>query len=408
MLVVGGGVVALEKVQGLLACGARVTVVAPRIEPELRALDVEWLPRRYRRDDLAGRFLVIAATSDTAVNTSVHQDAERALPVLQRRRRAGALLADPARGASPGADRGGRLDGRRLACARPADPRRRSARRSGPSTRSSPWSCRRCGRGRSGTCRPTRTGASTSSGSSSRRSRDRPARRRRPRRPGADHGAGPRADPRLRRARARPSRVARARRRGAGRRARDRPRLARPGQGERAPGRLRARGARRRPAQGRRPVRVRARRRGGARADPRRCGGRGRPRRLVVRGGALGSRDPGHAPRGRLSGDGRRGARRRRARLRRARRGTRYARLLHGARAAAPDRPPSRRAREGPRDARRGDRRGDAARPAAWCRAAPEIAAAAAELPSPALVVVGDVVSLAAELAAPAALEGVA
>ena len=77
VLVVGGGVVALEKVQGLLACGARVTVVAPRIEPGLRELDVEWLPRRYRRDDLESRFLVIAATSDTAVNTSVHEDAER-------------------------------------------------------------------------------------------------------------------------------------------------------------------------------------------------------------------------------------------------------------------------------------------------------------------------------------------
>jgi siroheme synthase len=37
-----------------------------------------------------------------------------------------------------------------------------------------------------------------------------------------------------------------------------------------------------------------------------------------------------------------------------------------------------------------------------------EIAAAAAELPSPALVVVGDVVSLAAELAAPVSLQGIA
>ena len=76
VLVVGGGAVALEKVEGLLACGARVTVVAPRIEQGLRALDVEWLPRRYRRGDLDGRFLVVAATSDTGVNTSVHRDAE--------------------------------------------------------------------------------------------------------------------------------------------------------------------------------------------------------------------------------------------------------------------------------------------------------------------------------------------
>jgi siroheme synthase-like protein len=77
VLVVGGGRVALEKVRGLLASGARVTVVAPRIHAELRDLDVEWLPRRYERDDLAGRHLVVAATSSEAVNAAVSREAER-------------------------------------------------------------------------------------------------------------------------------------------------------------------------------------------------------------------------------------------------------------------------------------------------------------------------------------------
>ena len=36
-LVVGGGRVATEKVQGLLDCGAKVTVVAPQIDDELCA-----------------------------------------------------------------------------------------------------------------------------------------------------------------------------------------------------------------------------------------------------------------------------------------------------------------------------------------------------------------------------------
>jgi precorrin-2 dehydrogenase/sirohydrochlorin ferrochelatase len=77
VLVVGGGSVALEKANGLLDGGASVIVVSPEIDPELRALPVEWLPRRYETGDLAGRHLVIAATSDTAVNTAVFQDAER-------------------------------------------------------------------------------------------------------------------------------------------------------------------------------------------------------------------------------------------------------------------------------------------------------------------------------------------
>src|SRR5439155_11533733 len=75
-LVVGGGTVGLEKASGLLATGARVTVVSPELHDDLRALGVEWKPRRYRKGDLKGAFLVIAATSDRAVNERVHRDAE--------------------------------------------------------------------------------------------------------------------------------------------------------------------------------------------------------------------------------------------------------------------------------------------------------------------------------------------
>ena len=76
VLVVGGGPVALEKVEGLLACGARVTVVAPEIAPELQEHGVAVRRRRYRADDLDGHFLVVAATSTTSVNRRVFADAE--------------------------------------------------------------------------------------------------------------------------------------------------------------------------------------------------------------------------------------------------------------------------------------------------------------------------------------------
>ncbi len=76
-LVVGAGPVGLEKATGLVECGARVTVVAPQAVAGLAELDVEWLPHAYRASDLAGRFLVVAATSDTALNRRVFADAER-------------------------------------------------------------------------------------------------------------------------------------------------------------------------------------------------------------------------------------------------------------------------------------------------------------------------------------------
>jgi precorrin-2 dehydrogenase / sirohydrochlorin ferrochelatase len=75
-VVVGGGAVGLEKVRGLLACGASVTVVAPEVVPELHELPIVWRPRRYHARDLGGAFLVIAATSDRRVNERVHADAE--------------------------------------------------------------------------------------------------------------------------------------------------------------------------------------------------------------------------------------------------------------------------------------------------------------------------------------------
>src|SRR5712671_6822182 len=71
-LVVGGGDVALEKVEGLLACEGDVTLVAPEAHPALVQLALEgsirWVQRPYDPADLDGSFLAIAATDDTDVN----------------------------------------------------------------------------------------------------------------------------------------------------------------------------------------------------------------------------------------------------------------------------------------------------------------------------------------------------
>lgn len=80
-LVVGGGDVGLEKVEGLLACDGDVTVVAPDLQPELRRLadegSIQWIARAYEPADLEGTFMVIAATNDSEVNIKVYDDAEK-------------------------------------------------------------------------------------------------------------------------------------------------------------------------------------------------------------------------------------------------------------------------------------------------------------------------------------------
>jgi siroheme synthase-like protein len=77
--VVGGGQVAEGKVDGLLAAGARVTVIAPRLSQALRACvdagQVTYVSRVYRPGDLAGAFLVISATDHPETNRQVWQEA---------------------------------------------------------------------------------------------------------------------------------------------------------------------------------------------------------------------------------------------------------------------------------------------------------------------------------------------
>ncbi len=76
-LVVGGGRVGYEKAATLAECGAAVVVVSPELHESFTGLEIEWVQRPYRSEDLDGVFLVVAATSDRQVNTRVFRDAER-------------------------------------------------------------------------------------------------------------------------------------------------------------------------------------------------------------------------------------------------------------------------------------------------------------------------------------------
>jgi precorrin-2 dehydrogenase/sirohydrochlorin ferrochelatase len=78
-LVVGGGAVAVRKVEGLLACGAEVTVVAPSVDDRLHTMaGVSVEQREYRRGEVGGYRLAIAATDSPAANAAVFADGEDA------------------------------------------------------------------------------------------------------------------------------------------------------------------------------------------------------------------------------------------------------------------------------------------------------------------------------------------
>ncbi|MCU6711077.1 bifunctional precorrin-2 dehydrogenase/sirohydrochlorin ferrochelatase [Paenibacillus sp. J5C_2022] len=80
-LIVGGGPVAERKLEGLLAAAADdIVLVSPDATTEIEKLAaagrLRWERRRYREEDLAGAWLVFAATGDKELNASIGRLAE--------------------------------------------------------------------------------------------------------------------------------------------------------------------------------------------------------------------------------------------------------------------------------------------------------------------------------------------
>lgn len=79
VLIVGGGAVAEQKIEGVLRSATDVTVIAPEVTPRIS----EWVRQRrlkqvtshYQPGMAKGYFLVIAATDSAAVNHAVYAEA---------------------------------------------------------------------------------------------------------------------------------------------------------------------------------------------------------------------------------------------------------------------------------------------------------------------------------------------
>lgn len=80
VLVVGGGNVALRKVQTLLHHGALVRIVSPRLDQELKELidgkSCIWVEKEYSSDDIQEAMLVFSCTEIEEVNAQVSRDAK--------------------------------------------------------------------------------------------------------------------------------------------------------------------------------------------------------------------------------------------------------------------------------------------------------------------------------------------
>src|ERR1700741_1400653 len=86
VLVVGGGVVALRKISWLLQTGARITVVAPVLHPELAAHasrgELRHVAAEFEPTQLDDAVIVVSATDQAATNRAVSEAARaRGVPV---------------------------------------------------------------------------------------------------------------------------------------------------------------------------------------------------------------------------------------------------------------------------------------------------------------------------------------
>jgi siroheme synthase, N-terminal domain len=79
VLIVGGGNIALRRVRTLLQFNCNISIITPKISKELLDIvnenAVKLIKRRYLSDDVVGKTLVIAATSDRNVNKQIGIDA---------------------------------------------------------------------------------------------------------------------------------------------------------------------------------------------------------------------------------------------------------------------------------------------------------------------------------------------
>ncbi|OEF98074.1 hypothetical protein BHF71_03375 [Vulcanibacillus modesticaldus] len=76
-VVIGGGKVAQRKISSLLESQANVTVISPKVTPNIEELSrkeaITWINRGYYQGDLKGFFLVIIATDNSELNLSIYR-----------------------------------------------------------------------------------------------------------------------------------------------------------------------------------------------------------------------------------------------------------------------------------------------------------------------------------------------
>lgn len=85
-VIFGGGDFAYRRALTLLKFGAKVTVISPTLDKDMRTLDqtkkIRYIPRKYYRGDCTSAYLCVAATEDEGLNISISDECKaKGIPV---------------------------------------------------------------------------------------------------------------------------------------------------------------------------------------------------------------------------------------------------------------------------------------------------------------------------------------
>ena len=80
-VIIGGGQIAEGKIASLLECGANIKMISPEVTAEVQGMADAGImhleKREYRKGDLEGAFVAIAATDDNSVNLAIVKEAQK-------------------------------------------------------------------------------------------------------------------------------------------------------------------------------------------------------------------------------------------------------------------------------------------------------------------------------------------
>jgi len=78
ILLIGGGKVALHKIESLQNYANQIVVLAREVHPDIKSRGIECIEKEYEKADLKGSFLVYACTNLRGLNETIFADCQKA------------------------------------------------------------------------------------------------------------------------------------------------------------------------------------------------------------------------------------------------------------------------------------------------------------------------------------------